>query len=112
MSNTATGKIIHIGETEYVSDAFKKRIVVIETDEKYPQQVPFEFVQKSCELLDGCAVGQTATIAYNLRGREWQGRYFVNLNGWKIDASGDAGPDAQPDDPTYDPGPGDENMPL
>lgn len=78
------GKIIKIGKSEQVSDNFKKRLLVVETDEKYPQQIPLEFVQdKTCEL-DGFHKGDIVEVAFNLRGREWNGKYFVNLNGWKI----------------------------
>jgi len=61
------GKIIVIGNTETVGSAgtFQKRLIVIETDEKYSQKVPLDFVQDKCDLLDKFTIGQEVTIGYN-----------------------------------------------
>jgi len=86
MSYTAEGRLKHIGETESKTDTFRVRDVVIETlDDKYPQLVKFQFVQDRCSLLDDCELNDLVTIYFDLRGREWDGKYFTNLNGWKID---------------------------
>jgi hypothetical protein len=42
------GKLIKIFETNQISEKFKKREFVIETDEQYPQTVKFQLVQDSC----------------------------------------------------------------
>lgn len=76
-----------VGQTEQVSDKFKKRQVVITTpDEKYPQDLAVEFTQDKCSLLDAINVGDEVTASINLRGSEYKGRYFVNLTGWKIES--------------------------
>jgi hypothetical protein len=85
-----SGKIIKVGETEQIKDTFKKRELVIETDEKYPQSVPVEFVQDKTELLDGLNEGDSVAVSYNLRGREWNGRYYVNVQGWKLEKTSSA----------------------
>ncbi len=83
-----SGKIIVIGNTETVGSAgtFQKRLIVIETDEKYAQKVPLDFVQDKCDLLDKFTIGQEVTIGYNIRGNEYNGKYYVSLNGWQIKA--------------------------
>ena len=81
-----TGKVVHIGEIETVSDKFKKRIIAVETGGEYPQKVAVEFTQDKCELLDKYSVNEQITIYFNLRGREWNGKYFTNLNGWRIES--------------------------
>ena len=82
-----TGKIIKIGETETVGSAgtFKKRQLVIETDEQYKQQIPIDFVQDKTSVLDSYVVGDDVKVEINIRGNEHQGRYFCSLNGWKIE---------------------------
>lgn len=82
-----SGKIVVIGETETVgTKGFQKRLVVVETDDpKYPQKIPVEFVKDKTAVLDNFSVGQQVTVQFNLRGNEYQGRYFVALQGWKID---------------------------
>ena len=86
-----TGKIKWIDEVKtYGSNGFRKREVVITTEEQYPQNILVEFVQDKCELLNHYQVGQDVRIGINLRGREWvnpegQTKYFNSIQGWRID---------------------------
>lgn len=93
-----SGKIVVIGETETVgTKGFQKRLVVVETDDpKYPQKIPVEFVKDKTAVLDNFSVGQQVTVQFNLRGNEYQGRYFVALQGWKIDGGTGGKPAGKP----------------
>jgi len=88
-SNELTGKVHHIGEVQTFASGFTKRVLVIETDEKYPQTIPVEFAKDKTAKLDGLAVGQKVTVSYNLRGNEYNGKYYVNLGGWKVSTVGE-----------------------
>lgn len=85
-----TGKIKLIDTTKEVGTAgFKKRDVVVTTDEQYPQHILVQFVQDKCDLLNNYHVGDEVKIDINLRGREWtnaQGEivYFNSIQGWRI----------------------------
>jgi hypothetical protein len=85
------GKIKMIDETKtFGSNGFRKREVVITTEEQYPQHILVEFVQDKCDLLNSYTVGQDVKISINLRGREWtnpQGevKYFNAIQGWRIE---------------------------
>lgn len=86
-----TGKIEKIGNVQEISASFKKRELVIRTEEQYPQPIMIEFVQDKTNLLDGFNPGDRVTVNINIRGREWtspQGdvKYFVSLQGWRINA--------------------------
>ena len=62
------GKIKQIDETKtYGSNGFKKREVVITTEEQYPQHLLIEFIQDKCNLLDSYSQGQRVKIGINLR---------------------------------------------
>ena len=83
-----SGKI-KVVQNETITGTFKKRDVVVTTDEQYPQHISVQFVQDKCDLLNNIEVGQNVTIGINLRGREWtnpQGEvvYFNTIQGWKI----------------------------
>ena len=84
------GKIKMIDQTKEVGSAgFKKRDVVVTTDEQYPQHILVQFVQDKCDLLNNYQVGDAVKIDINLRGREWtnpQGEtvYFNTIQGWRI----------------------------
>ena len=85
-----TGRIKMIDTTKEVGTAgFKKRDVVVTTDEQYPQHILVQFVQDKCDLLNSFNVGDAVKIDINLRGREWvnpQGEtvYFNTIQGWRI----------------------------
>ena len=80
-------KIIKIGETETVGSAgtFKKRQLVIETSEQYPQKLPIDFVQDKTTLLDVVVVGDDVKVSINLRGSEYQDKHYLSAQGWKIE---------------------------
>lgn len=87
------GKIKVIGETQtFGANGFRKREIVVTTEEQYPQHIMIEFVQDKTDLLNSYQVGQQVKININLRGREWvnpQGetKYFNSIQGWRIEAA-------------------------
>jgi len=81
------GKVHLIGQTETVgNNGFTKRQIVVETSEQYPQKVAIDFVKDKCSILDSYKVGQEVTVDVNVRGSEYNGKFYVNLQGWKINA--------------------------
>lgn len=79
------GKIFIIGETKTVGQKdFKKRLLVVETDEQYSQKIPIDFVQDKTTLLDAFQTGQSVTVGVNVIGSEYNGKYYVNFQGWSI----------------------------
>ena len=96
------GKIKWIDETKtYGTNGFRKREVVVTTEEQYPQHILVEFIQDKCELLNAYQVDQSVKIGFNLRGREWvnpQGetKYFNSVQGWRIEEAGAAAPSEMP----------------
>lgn len=84
-----TGTVHKVFETQVISDSFKKREFVVETDDKYPQLVKFELTQDNCSKADSLKVGQALEVGFNLRGREWinkegEAKYFNTLQAWRI----------------------------
>ncbi|MCB1675918.1 MAG: DUF3127 domain-containing protein [Halioglobus sp.] len=59
-------------------------MVVIVEDGKYRQKINIEFVQDDVVLPDKVRPGQEVTVTFNIRGGNYNGRYFNNLLGWKI----------------------------
>ncbi len=85
------GKVKFIGETQtFGANGFRKRELVVTTEEQYPQHIMVEFVQDKSDLLNNYQVGQSVKVSINLRGREWinpQGetKYFNSIQGWRIE---------------------------
>jgi hypothetical protein len=86
-----SGLVKFIAETESVGEkGFRKRDIVVTTDEQYPQQIQCQFVQDKCDLLDAVKIGESVKIGINLRGREWvnpqgESKYFNTIQGWRIE---------------------------
>jgi hypothetical protein len=90
------GKVKVKGDTQTIgAKGFRKRELVIVTDEQYPQPIMVEFVQDKCDLLDKYKEGDSVKVSINLRGRGWvnpQGdtKYFNQIQGWRIEEFKDA----------------------
>jgi hypothetical protein len=85
-----TGKIKVVNPEQQISAAFKKRELVVTTEEQYPQHIMIEFTQDKCDLLNNYSVGETVKVGINLRGREWvspqnETKYFNSVQGWRIE---------------------------
>ena len=77
--------------------SFRTREFVIETMETYPQFVKFQSVQDKCDLLNQFQEGEIIKVSFDLRGRQWQDKYFTNLNAWRIEkSSNSSAPSAAP----------------
>lgn len=88
-----SGKVRVINPEQQVSASFKKRELVVTTDEQYPQHILIEFTQDKCDLLNNYSIGEEVKVSINLRGREWvnpQGetRFFNSIQGWRIEKAG------------------------
>ncbi len=84
------GRVKMIGNVQQVSATFKKREMVVTTEEQYPQHIMIEFTQDKTDLLNQFKVGEQVRVSINLRGREWtnpQGetKYFNSIQGWRIE---------------------------
>ena len=94
-----TGKIKLIGETEQVSDKFKKRELVVTTYDNptYPQHISLQCTNDKVVMLDNLSIGSEVTAHVNLRGKEWKSptgevKYFNTIECWKLDVSGEVKP--------------------
>lgn len=103
------GKIKRITPTVVITEKFKKRELVLVTQEEYPQIIQIDFVNDMTGVLDNYSGGDNVEISINLRGREWtnpQGevKVFNTLQGWKINKIGKSAEPTQPkqEEPTED----------
>jgi hypothetical protein len=89
MALSVKGKVEQILKAESgVSRAGKewnKQDFVIETDEQYPKKVCFTLFGDKTSLIEGLTPGTEVEVSFNLESREYNGKYFHNINAWKID---------------------------
>ncbi len=95
-----TGNVKCVMDLQTFDSGFTKREFVVTTEgERYPQDVKFECVKDRCALLDTVQPGQRVSVTFDVRGREYNGRYFVDLAAWKVQpaAAGEGAPAAGDD---------------
>ena len=85
------GKLIVKNDVKtYGDNGFRKREIVIETEDKYPQKVLIELIQDNVDLINDYNLGDYVSISYNVNGREWinpegEAKYFNSITGWRIE---------------------------
>lgn len=93
MALTVKGKVTQVLKPESgVSKAgneWNKQDFVIETDEQFPKKVCFTLFGDKTSLLNGLAAGTEVEVSFNIESREYNGKYFHNINAWKIDRVAD-----------------------
>jgi len=114
-----TGILKIKGEIQNFPSGFSKRPFVITTQEQYPQDVQFELTKNGTSHIDRFNEGELLKVTFDIRGREYNGKYFVNLNAYRVDkAEGGMAPPvaaplaqsapqaapARPATPAFDPG--------
>ena len=88
----ANGKIKLISETQNFPSGFSKREFVVTTgDMKYPQDLKFEMVKDKCAILDNYKEGSDVKVSFDVRGNEYNGKYYVNLSCWKLEGGSGGG---------------------
>ena len=100
------GTVKVIFEEKTFGSGFNVREFVITTEaDKYPQDICLQCVKEKVEMVNQLKVGDSVKVSFDLRGREYQDRYFVNLNAWKIEASSKNSDDSSDYDspPPFDP---------
>ena len=74
-----------IGEVQSFASGFTKREFVVTTaNDKYPQDIKFDVVKDKCAMLDSFSTGDEVQVNFDIRGREYNGKYYVDLSCWKV----------------------------
>jgi hypothetical protein len=82
---TMKGAIKLINPIKVISDKFSVREFVIVTgDAKYPQEVIFQTVNDRMDVIAPYGQGQEVEVYFNVRGREYNGRYYNTLDAYKV----------------------------
>ena len=90
---TIKGRVTVIKDEQTFGSGFNKREFVISDEaEKYPQEIQFEAVKDKTAIVASLNVGDLVEIGFNIRGREWNTKHFVNLEAWKITVMESANP--------------------
>ncbi|WGH25307.1 MAG: DUF3127 domain-containing protein [Candidatus Shikimatogenerans bostrichidophilus] len=84
------GRIKNILEVQEFKNNFKKKSIILITDEQYPQNIIIDFIQDKIDLLNYININDKVKVYINIKGREWINRdgstkYFNSIQAWKIE---------------------------
>ena len=96
-----TGKLKVVLDVQTFNSGFTKREFVVTTEEQYPQDVKFELIKDKTSLIDSFKPNDNIKVSFNLRGNEYNGKYFVNLQAWRLETA--AAEQGTPIPPPLDP---------
>lgn len=73
---------------------WKKQEFVIETSgDQFPKQICFTLFNDKLNLLDGLQPGLEVNVSFSIESREFNGKWYHNINAWKIDRVNQEAPD-------------------
>lgn len=107
MALEVQGKLVDVFGTQQVTDKFKKREFVIETEENYPQHVKMQLNQDKCGLIDAYQLGDSLKVSFNLSGRPYTRKtgekdYITNIVAWKIEKAASSTAAGESSAPAFD----------
>lgn len=91
MAYELTGKIKKIFDQQDFPSGFYKREFVVTTDERFPQDIKLDCLKEKVEMLEGLDEGSPVKVSFDIRGREWNEKFFVDLTAWKIERDVEGG---------------------
>ncbi len=98
-----TGNVIAkmpvVSGTSKAGNSWQKQEFVVETSGQYPRKVCFQLFG---DKVDECpAVGDEVKVNFDPESREWQGRWFTQLNAWKVEKKAAAQQEPAPAAPQH-----------
>ncbi len=82
------GRVKLIRDEQAFASGFTKREFVITTEEQYPQDIQFELLKEKGNLITAYQPGDRVKVFFDIRGREYQGKYYNSLVSWKLESQG------------------------
>ncbi len=72
------------GVAKATGNPWKKREYVLETQETYPKKVHFDFFGERADQYQ-LAVGDVVRLSFDIESREYMGRWYTSVRGWKAE---------------------------
>ena len=101
MTYEMTGTVKLLLEPQTFASGFCKREFVLDTGEKYNNEIKFECVKDKTAILDNVRPGDSVAVKFDIHGREYNGKYFVSLVAWSVKNESDR---VEADPPGFDNG--------
>ena len=101
-----TGKIIAVlpeqGGVSKNGNEWKKQEYVLETHDQYPKKVCFQLFGADRIAQAAIQPGEELTVSFDIESREYMGKWYTNINAWKVERPAAAPMNTAPADITPD----------
>jgi hypothetical protein len=92
MSLSVKGKLVMILNLESgvsrSGNSWKKQEFILETQDQFPKKVCFTLFNDKVSLLSGFAAGEDLEVSFDVESREFNNKWYHNINAWKIEKVG------------------------
>lgn len=83
---TIKGTVEGVLPLQEFASGFTKQVLVINVSHaKFPTVIPVEFAKEKTAMLNGLKEGEQVTAFINIRGNEYNGKYYASIQGWKLE---------------------------
>ena len=84
---------------------WKKQDAIFETKEQFAKKVCVTFFGEKVDELAKLKEGDEPTVYVNIESREYNGKWYTTIHGWKMEVKTSAPSKSQPEDFNNDPNP-------
>lgn len=77
--------------TSKTGNAWKKKEYVLETEDTYPKKIHFDFFGDRADQYQ-LTVGQRVRLSFDIESREYNGRWYTSIRGWKAEPATEGAP--------------------
>jgi len=92
MSLSLKGKLVNILNLESgisrSGNSWKKQEFILETQDQFPKKVCFTLFNDKVSLLSGFVAGEVLEVSFDVESREFNNKWYHNINAWKIEKAG------------------------
>lgn len=85
-----SGKLIQILDvqagTSKAGKEWQKRDFVIETQDQFPKKIAFSMFGDKIDMIEQYKIGDILNVSFNLESREYNGKWYHNVNAWRIES--------------------------
>ena len=96
------GVLHNVEDVQTFPSGFQVRNFTIMSEGYNPEPITFKLTADNVSLVEGVGIGSTVRVVFQVRGREWEGRYFNNLEVRSLEAVDGANISSTPKENTDD----------
>jgi len=97
IKTTFEGRIQQIGEVQQITDKFSKQEIIVNTNDEYNPLICVQLINDKISLSEGLEQGYLINCHVNIISKEYNGKYFTNVNCWKIETLDSVAAKQQPE---------------